>query len=165
VGLHSGGAVLVHSGGRGRPVHSSQPVDEALAEVGLRLFTEAAMADTNRLPRRPIRVFPGTTSDSVSLAWDASTDNVGVTGMTCTTAASGYDGHDFVGDCGAACADTAYTFRSRPMTPPATLGRERFRWPPRTPVGGGGGRTFSNDTDYRSGLLGGCQPTSILGRR
>ncbi|GGM86286.1 hypothetical protein GCM10011609_23370 [Lentzea pudingi] len=90
----------------------------------------------------------GVTASSVSLAWDASTDNVGVTGYqvlngstvaaTVTSTAATVTGLN---------ADTAYTFSVRAVDAAGNQSKLSAEVNART-SGNTGGRTFTNDTDY-----------------
>ncbi|MDX3658838.1 fibronectin type III domain-containing protein [Streptomyces sp. ID05-26A] len=90
----------------------------------------------------------GVTASSVSLAWDASTDNVGVTGYevlngstvatTVTGTAATVTGLN---------ADTAYTFSVRAVDAAGNQSKLSAEVSART-SGNTGGRTFTNDTDY-----------------
>ena len=99
-------AVGLHSGGNSSCVANDdnsifQPVNEALTKWSLTLLTgtpdpggDDEAPTTPGTPRST-----GTTANSVSLAWDASVDNVGVTGYdvyngsTLATSVAGTDGH------------------------------------------------------------------------
>ncbi|TDD60880.1 hypothetical protein E1263_09705 [Kribbella antibiotica] len=77
VGLHSGGEPTC--GGAGKENSIFQPVNEALTKWGLTLFNIGDVPD-NEAPTTPGNLrSAGATTTSVSLAWDASRDNVGVT--------------------------------------------------------------------------------------
>ncbi|MBB5868247.1 streptogrisin C [Allocatelliglobosispora scoriae] len=76
VGLHEGG----YGDSCGQQEAWFQPVNEALAKWSLTLVTDAPPTGDTQAPTVPANLrSTGTTASSVSLAWDASTDNVGVT--------------------------------------------------------------------------------------
>lgn len=77
VGLHSGGEPTC--GGSGKENSIFQPANEALTKWNLTLFTIGDAPDTEA-PTTPGNLrSTAAGSTSVSLAWDASSDNVGVT--------------------------------------------------------------------------------------
>ncbi|MGY0232207.1 fibronectin type III domain-containing protein [Longispora urticae] len=79
VGLHSGGYASCSPGGADDQ-SLFQPVGEALSKWGLTLHTGGMPGDT-QAPTVPTSVrSSNVTATSVSLEWNASTDNVGVTG-------------------------------------------------------------------------------------
>ncbi|WBQ04066.1 proprotein convertase P-domain-containing protein [Kribbella sp. CA-293567] len=150
VGLHSGGNSSCVSGDSGNSIF--QPVREALTKWNLTLLTGAPdPGGDDEAPTTPGNVrSTGTTSDSVSLAWDASTDNTAVTGyevyngsalatsVTGTTATvSGLT------------ADTSYSFTIRAKDAAGNKSQASSAVTARTQPGGpGGGRTFANGTDF-----------------
>jgi streptogrisin C len=111
-------AVGVHSGGEDTCVPGDtnensifQPVNEVLQKWGLTLLTGGGGDDTQP-PTAPTGLqSTGTTANSVSLSWTASTDNVGVTaydvynGSALATTVTGTSA-----TVGNLAADTAYTF-------------------------------------------------------
>ncbi|MFI6096304.1 fibronectin type III domain-containing protein [Lentzea sp. NPDC051213] len=91
----------------------------------------------------------GTTSSSVSLAWDASTDNVGVTGYEV------YNGSTLAATVTGTTAtvanlkpDTAYSFTVQATDAAGNRSKPTVAVSARTAPGDTGGRTFTNDTDY-----------------
>ncbi|MGW6443345.1 fibronectin type III domain-containing protein [Lentzea sp. NPDC055074] len=90
----------------------------------------------------------GVTTSSVSLAWNASTDNVGVTGYevlnggTVATTVTGT-----TATVTGLTADTAYTFSVRAVDAAGNRSKVSAEVSART-SGNTGGRTFTNDTDY-----------------
>lgn len=90
----------------------------------------------------------GVTASSASLAWDASTDNVGVTayevlnGSTVATTVTGT-----TATVTGLNADTAYTFSVRAVDAAGNRSKPSAEVTART-SGSTGGRTFTNDTDY-----------------
>ncbi|WP_181773538.1 proprotein convertase P-domain-containing protein [Amycolatopsis pittospori] len=79
VGLHSGGYSSCSPGGA-RDQSLFQPVREALGKWGLTLHTAAGSGD-GQAPTTPTSLrAAGITSNTATLEWNASTDNVGVTG-------------------------------------------------------------------------------------
>lgn len=111
VGLHDGGpSQCVTNPTNDDDLSLFQPVDEALKKWNLTLVTGGG-GDT-AAPTAPGNArSTGTTANSVSLAWDASTDNVGVTGYevhngaTLATTVTGT-----TATVSGLAADTAYTF-------------------------------------------------------
>ncbi|MFD9697490.1 fibronectin type III domain-containing protein [Lentzea sp. NPDC059081] len=90
----------------------------------------------------------GTTASSVSLAWDASTDNVGVTGyevLNGTSTATRVTGT--TATVTGLTADTAYSFAVRAVDAAGNQSKQTAAITVRT-SGNTGGRTFTNDTDY-----------------
>jgi streptogrisin C len=150
VGLHSGGNSSCVSGDAGNSIF--QPINEALAKWNLTLLTgtpdPGGDDEAPTTPGNPRST--GTTSDSVSLAWDASTDNVAVTGydvyngsalattVTGTTATvSGLS------------ADTGYSFTIQAKDAAGNKSAASAAVTATTlPGGPGGGRTFANGTDF-----------------
>lgn len=147
IGMHSGGQ---SSCSPNQDNSIFQPVGEALTKWGLTLYAATPGGDTEA-PTVPGSLRPtGTTAASVSLAWDASTDDTGVTGYdvyngdtlakTVTGTTATVDG---------LAGDTAYSFSVQAKD---AAGNKSAKTAPVTvrtqPGGGGGGRTFSNGTDY-----------------
>ncbi|GHH33166.1 hypothetical protein GCM10017774_15180 [Lentzea cavernae] len=92
----------------------------------------------------------GVTASSVSLAWDASTDNVGVTGyevLNGTTVATTATGT--TATVTGLTADTAYTFTVRAVDAAGNQSKQSAAVNARTSSGNTGGRTFTNDTDHQ----------------
>lgn len=148
-------AVGLHSGGNSNCVANDdnsifQPVNEALTKWNLTLLTSIPSDDTEAptAPGNPRAT--GTTSSSVSLAWDAATDKVGVTGYDV------YNGSTLATTVAGTTAtvsgltpDTGYSFTiqakdaagNKSAPSPAVTARTQ-------PGDPGGGRTFANGTDY-----------------
>ncbi|GAA4416374.1 hypothetical protein GCM10023148_13470 [Actinokineospora soli] len=109
VGLHDGGPSQCVSNPSDDELSIFQPVNEALQKWSLTLVTGGGDTTAPSVPGGLRST--GTTAGSVSLAWDASTDNVGVTGYdvyngatlatTVTTTSATVSGLS---------PDTAYTF-------------------------------------------------------
>ncbi|WP_394619863.1 fibronectin type III domain-containing protein [Lentzea sp. JNUCC 0626] len=92
----------------------------------------------------------GVTSNSVSLAWDASTDNVGVTGyevLNGTTVAATSTGT--TATVTGLTADSQYTFTVRALDAAGNQSKSSAEVTARTSGNTGGGRTFTNDTDHQ----------------
>ncbi|MBM7773938.1 streptogrisin C [Actinokineospora baliensis] len=150
VGLHSGGASSCSPGGA-RDQSIFQPVTEALRKWNLTLVTSGGGGDT-QAPTAPANPrATGTTSSSVTLAWDAATDNVGVTGYTV------YNGTTVAATVAATTAtvnglspDTAYTFTVKANDAAGNASPASAAVQARTQPGNpGGGRTFRSDTDFQ----------------
>lgn len=148
VGLHSGGQ---SSCGSNQDNSIFQPVNEALAKWNLTLFTGSGNPGDTQAPSVPANPrSTGTTADSVSLAWDASTDNTGVSGYDV------YNGGTLATSVGGTtatvtglAADTAYGFTIVAKDAAGNRSAASVVVSARTqPGGGGGGRTFGNGTDY-----------------
>ncbi|MFD4676030.1 fibronectin type III domain-containing protein [Lentzea sp. NPDC058450] len=78
VGLHDGGPSKCVQNPTDGDMSLFQPVNEALRKWNLTLVTGGGDTSAPSVPANPRST--GTTASSASLAWDASTDNVGVTG-------------------------------------------------------------------------------------
>ncbi|WP_439657220.1 fibronectin type III domain-containing protein [Lentzea sp. HUAS TT2] len=92
----------------------------------------------------------GVTASSVALAWNASTDNVGVTGyevLNGSTVATTVTGT--TATVSGLNADTAYTFTVRAVDAAGNQSKLSAGVNARTSGGNTGGRTFTNDTDYQ----------------
>ncbi|WIY02367.1 proprotein convertase P-domain-containing protein [Amycolatopsis mongoliensis] len=147
-GLHDGGpAQCVQNPGDG-DLSMFQPVIEALNKWQLTLVTSGGTGDTTApsAPGNPRST--GTTSDSVSLAWDASTDDVGVTGYDV------YNGSALATSVAGTSAtvtglnpDTAYSFTVKAKDAAGNASPASAAVSARTQAGGGG-RTLTDDTDY-----------------
>ncbi|MDX6282413.1 MAG: streptogrisin [Kribbellaceae bacterium] len=150
VGLHSGGNSSCVSGDAGNSIF--QPINEALAKWNLTLLTGAPdPGGDTQAPTAPGNSrSTGTTSDSVSLAWDASTDNVGVTGYDVyngTTLATSVAGT--TATVSGLSADTSYSFTVQAKDAAGNKSPASAAVTARTQPGGpGGGRTFANGTDF-----------------
>ncbi|MCR6484533.1 proprotein convertase P-domain-containing protein [Amycolatopsis sp. OK19-0408] len=147
-GLHDGGPSQCVDNPSDGDLSLFQPVAEALSKWGLTLVTGGGTGDTTApsTPGNPRAT--GATSSSVSLAWDASTDDVGVTGYDV------YNGSALATSVAGTSAtvtglapDTAYTFtvKAHDAAGNASVASEAVA--ARTQAGGGG-RTLTNDTDY-----------------
>ncbi len=113
VGLHSGGNSSCVTGDSGNSIF--QPIKEALTKWNLTLLIgdggpgDPGDDEAPTTPGNPRST--GTTTDSVSLAWDASTDNIGVSGYDVyngTTLATTVTGTSAT--VGGLAADTSYSF-------------------------------------------------------
>ncbi|WP_412543333.1 M28 family peptidase [Longispora sp. K20-0274] len=104
----------------------------------------------------------GTTSNTVSLAWDASTDNVGVTGYDV------YNGSSVATTVTGTSAtvsglspDTAYTFTVKAKDAAGNVSPASAAVNARTQPGGGGGAVVNGD--FETGNLTGWTPTGTAG--
>ncbi|GAA2987504.1 proprotein convertase P-domain-containing protein [Actinokineospora diospyrosa] len=149
VGLHSGGASSCSPGGA-KDQSIFQPVNEALRKWNLTLVTGGGGGDT-QAPTAPANPrSTDSTSTSVTLAWDAATDNVGVTGYTV------YNGTAVAATVAATTAtvtglspDTAYTFTIKANDAAGNSSPASAAVQARTKPGNpGGSRTFRSDTDF-----------------
>lgn len=151
-------AVGLHSGGNSSCVSNDdnsifQPVNEALAKWNLTLLIGdggPGDPDDTQAPTAPGNVrSTGTTSSSVSLAWDAASDNVGVTGYdvyngsVLATSVAGTSA-----TVSGLSADTAYSFTVQAKDAAGNKSPQSAAASARTQPGSSGGRTFSNSTDY-----------------
>ncbi|GAA0962241.1 hypothetical protein GCM10009554_79720 [Kribbella koreensis] len=150
VGLHSGGNSSCVQGDAGNSIF--QPINEALAKWNLTLLTGTPdPGGDTQAPTTPANLrATGTTSDSVSLAWDASTDNVGVTGYdvyngsTLATSVAGT-----TATVSGLSADTSYSFTIQAKDAAGNKSPAGAAVTARTQPGGpSGGRTFANGTDF-----------------
>ncbi|WP_090003901.1 proprotein convertase P-domain-containing protein [Lentzea albidocapillata] len=149
VGLHDGGpSQCVQNPTDDADLSIFQPVNEALRKWNLTLVTGGS-GDT-AAPSVPGNArSTGTTASSVSLAWDASTDNVGVTGyevLNGSTVATTVTGTSATVT--GLNADTAYTFFVRAVDAAGNQSKLSAEVNARTSPGNTGGRTFTNGTDY-----------------
>jgi streptogrisin C len=152
VGLHSGGNSSCVTGDSGNSIF--QPINEALAKWSLTLLTgdggpgDPGDDEAPTTPGNPRST--GTTTDSVSLAWDASTDNVGVSGYDVyngTTLATTVTGTSAT--VSGLAADTSYSFTVQAKDAAGNKSKQSPAVTARTQPGGTpGGRTFSNGTDF-----------------
>jgi len=156
--LRADKAVGLHSGGNSNCVANDdnsifQPVNEALAKWNLTLLTgdggpgDPGDVEPPTTPGNPRST--GTTTDSVSLAWDASTDNTGVTGYDVyngTTLATTVAGT--TATVTGLTADTSYSFTIKAKDAAGNKSSASAAVTARTQPGDGPGRTFSNGTDY-----------------
>lgn len=149
-------AVGLHSGGNSSCVANDdnsifQPVNEALTKWNLTLLTGTPDPDDDEAPTTPGNPrSTGTTSDSVSLAWDASADNIGVTGYdvyngsTLATTVAGT-----TATVSGLAADTSYSFTIQAKDAAGNKSTASAAVTARTQPGDqGGGRTFANGTAY-----------------
>lgn len=147
-------AVGVHSGavnGNSCPAGDNaifQPVIEAFTKWNLTLLTGGGGGEDDEPPTTPGNPrSTGSTDTTVSLAWDASVDNVGVTGYdvyngsalatTVATTSATVSG---------LTADTAYSFTIQAKDAAGNKSKPTLPVSARTQPGGG--RTFTNGTDY-----------------
>ena len=156
--LRSDKAVGLHSGavnGNSCPAGDNaifQPVNEALTKWGLTLYTGGGDPDPDddEAPTTPGNVrSTGATANSVTLAWDASVDNVGVTGydvLNGSAVATTVTGT--TATVSGLTPDTAYSFSVQAKDAAGNKSKASTALSVRTGPGGGGERTFRNDTDY-----------------
>lgn len=149
VGLHDGGpSQCVANPGR-NDQSIFQPVNEALRKWNLTLFTGTPSGDTTP-PSTPTGLTAtGTTSTTASLAWTASTDDVGVTGYdvyTGSTLATSVAGTSAT--LTGLTPDTGYSVTVRARDAAGNVSPASAAVSVRTQPGSGGGRTFTNGTDY-----------------
>ncbi|WP_370949780.1 proprotein convertase P-domain-containing protein [Amycolatopsis sp. cg5] len=149
-GLHDGGPSKCVENPSDGDMSIFQPVGEALTKWQLKLVTGGGEDDTTAptAPGNPRST--GTTANSVSLAWDAATDNVGVTGYDV------YNGATLATSSAGTSAtvtglnpDTAYTFTIKARDAAGNVSPASSAVSARTQTGGGGTRTLSNGTDYQ----------------
>ncbi|HET6286084.1 MAG TPA: proprotein convertase P-domain-containing protein, partial [Amycolatopsis sp.] len=148
VGLHDGGPSQCVENPSDGDLSIFQPVIEALAKWNLTLVTGGGNGDTTA-PSAPGNArATGTMPDSVSLAWDAATDNVGVTGYdvyngsTLATSATGTS----VTVTGLS-PDTSYGFTVKARDAAGNVSPASGVVSVKTQPGTGG-RTLSNGTDF-----------------
>jgi streptogrisin C len=148
-GLHDGGPSQCVENPSDGDMSLFQPVLEALNKWQLTLVTSGGTGDTTApsAPANPRST--GTTSNSVSLAWDASTDNTAVTGYDV------YNGSTLATSVAGTSAtvtglspDTAYSFTVKARDAAGNASAVSAAVSARTQPGGGGNRTLTNDTDY-----------------
>ncbi|MCP2244199.1 proprotein convertase P-domain-containing protein [Lentzea aerocolonigenes] len=148
VGLHDGGPSQCVQNPSDDELSIFQPVNEALQKWNLTLVTGAGTGDTTA-PTVPGNArSTGVTSSSASLAWDASTDDVGVTGyevLNGGTVATKVTGT--TATVSGLTADTAYSFTVRAVDAAGNQSKETPAIAMRT-SGDTGGRTFTNDADH-----------------
>ncbi|GHJ46855.1 hypothetical protein Cs7R123_41970 [Catellatospora sp. TT07R-123] len=139
VGLHDGGPSQCVSNPSDGELSMFQPVNEALAKWNLTLVTGGGGGDT-AAPTAPGNArSTATTANSVSLAWDASTDNVGVTaydvyqGATLATTVTGLSA-----TVSGLSADTAYSFTVKARDAAGNTSPASNTVSARTQPGGGG---------------------------
>ena len=146
-GLHDGGPSQCVQNPGDADMSIFQPVGEALAKWQLTLYTGGSSGDTTppSAPANPRAT--STTANSVSLAWDASTDDVGVTGYDVyngSAVAASVTGTSAT--VSGLASDTAYTFTIKARDAAGNTSPASAAVPARTQTGGG--RTLSNGTDY-----------------
>jgi streptogrisin C len=147
VGLHSGGNSTC-SPNEDNSIF--QPIGEALTEWNLTLLTDKPPVDDNEAPTTPgAPRSTGATSSEISLAWDASSDNIGVTGydvLDGTRAVASVAGT--AATVAGLAADTSYTFTVVAKDAAGNKSAASAAVTGRTQPGGSGTRTFANGTDY-----------------
>ncbi len=150
VGLHDGGPSQCVQNPTKDQMSIFQPVGEALAKWNLTLVTAGPSGDTQAPTAPGDPRSTGQTEASVSLAWDAATDNVGVTGYEVyrgaepATTVSGTSA-----TVAGLSADTAYSFTVRATDAAGNRSQPSAVVGVRTkPATGGGGRTFGNGDDF-----------------
>ena len=150
-------AVGLHSGGNSSCVANDdnsifQPVKEALTRWNLTLLTGIPdPGDDDEAPTTPGNPrSTGTTSNSVSLAWDAAVDNIGVTGYdvynggTLATTVAGT-----TATVSGLTADTGYSFTVQAKDAAGNKSKAESGGDGADPAGEPGWRrTFANGTDY-----------------
>jgi streptogrisin C len=150
VGLHSGGQSSCSPGGADDQ-SIFQPVTEALRKWSLTLFTGGGGGDDTQAPTAPGDARSTSTTDSsVSLTWNASTDNVGV------TAYDVYNGSALATTVGTTSAvvnglspDTAYSFTVKARDAAGNSSAASTAVSARTQPGSGGGRVFTSSATYQ----------------
>jgi len=148
-------AVGLHSGGNSTCTPNEdnsifQPVGEALTKWNLTLLTDKPPVDDDEAPTTPGSPrSTGATANSISLAWDAATDNIGVTGYDVL------DGSRVVASAAGTTAtvsgltaDTSYNFTVVAKDAAGNKSAPSAAVTARTQPGSTGGRTFANGTDY-----------------
>jgi streptogrisin C len=148
-GLHDGGPSQCVQNPDDGDLSMFQPVVEALNKWQLTLVTSGGTGDTTppSAPGNPRST--GATSNSVSLTWDAATDNVGVSGYDV------YTGSALATSVAGTSAtvtglspDTVYTFTVKARDAAGNASAASAAVSARTQPGGDGNRTLTNDTDY-----------------
>jgi streptogrisin C len=150
VGLHDGGPSQCVTNPSDGDMSIYQPVVEALTKWSLTLVTGGGGGGDATPPSVPANArSTGATSGSVSLAWDASTDEVGVTGYEV------YNGGTLAATVAGTsatvsglAADTAYSFTVAAKDAAGNRSKASNAVAVRTQPGSGGGRTFTNGADY-----------------
>ncbi|MEV7552070.1 proprotein convertase P-domain-containing protein [Amycolatopsis sp. NPDC089917] len=148
VGLHDGGPSKCVENPSDGDMSIFQPVIEALNKWNLKLVTGGG-GDTSA-PTAPGNArTTGTTANTVSLAWDASTDNVSVTGYDV------YNGSALATSVSVTSAtvtglspDTSYNFTVKARDAAGNVSPASGVVAAKTAPGNGGVRTLSNDTDF-----------------
>ncbi|EWC59768.1 Chitinase [Actinokineospora spheciospongiae] len=149
VGLHSGGPAQCVPNPAKDEQSVFQPVSEALRKWNLTLFTGGGGGGDTQPPSTPAGLrSTAQTATSLSLAWNAATDNVGVTGydvyLGATLAASTATTSATVSGL---TPDTAYSVTVRARDAAGNASPPGAALAVRTKPGSGGGRAFGNDTD------------------
>ncbi|MEC3978441.1 proprotein convertase P-domain-containing protein [Amycolatopsis sp. H20-H5] len=149
LGLHSGGASSCSPGGADDQ-SIFQPVNEALRKWSLTLLTGGGGGDDTAAPSVPANLrSTGATSASVSLAWDASTDNVGVTGYDVYQgAALATSVSTTSATVSGLTADTAYSFTVKARDAAGNASAASAAVSARTSPGDTGGRVFTSTTSF-----------------
>ncbi|WP_189210467.1 fibronectin type III domain-containing protein [Actinokineospora fastidiosa] len=165
VGLHSGGPAQCVSNPSKDQQSIFQPVGEALRKWNLTLVTGSGGGDT-QAPSAPGNLrSTSQTATSISLAWNAATDNVGVTGYDV------YINNALATSVGATSAtisgldpDTAYSVTVRAKDAAGNVSAPSAAITVRTQPGSGG-RTFTNGTAPDRGPPDHLQPGPLDGHR
>jgi streptogrisin C len=149
VGLHDGGPSKCVENPSDGDMSLFQPVIEALNKWNLTLVTSDGGGDTTA-PSAPGNArSTGTTSNSVSLAWDAATDNVGVAGYDVyngSTRATSTTGTSVTVT--GLSPDTSYSFTVKARDAAGNVSPASGAVSVKTQPGDAGGRTLGNDTDF-----------------
>jgi streptogrisin C len=149
VGLHSGGQSSCTPGSADNQ-SIFQPVNESLQKWSLTLLTDGGGGTDTQAPTAPANTrSTAATATSVSLAWDASTDNVGVSGYDV------YNGSTLATSVAGTSAtitglspDTAYTFTIRAKDAAGNSSPAGAPVTARTSPGSGDSRVFTSTTAY-----------------
>lgn len=143
-GLHDGGPSQCVDNPSDGDMSLFQPVIEALNKWQLTLVTGSGDTTPPSAPANPRAT--GTTSNSVSLAWDASTGDATAydvyNGSALATSVAGTSA-----TVGGLNPDTAYSFTIKARDAAGNTSSASAAVSARTQAGGGG-RTLTNDTDY-----------------
>ncbi|WP_410661412.1 proprotein convertase P-domain-containing protein [Amycolatopsis sp. lyj-112] len=149
VGLHDGGPSQCVENPSDGDMSIFQPVIEALNKWNLTLVIGDGGGDTTApsAPGNPRST--GATSNSVSLAWDAATDNVGVAGYDV------YNGSSLASSATGTSTtvtglnpDTSYAFTVKARDAAGNVSPSSGVVSVKTQPGSGGSRTLSNGTDF-----------------
>ncbi|WP_409491940.1 proprotein convertase P-domain-containing protein [Amycolatopsis sp. cmx-11-12] len=150
VGLHDGGPSKCVENPSDGDMSLFQPVIEALNKWNLTLVTGGGNGDTTAPSAPGSARSTGTTSNSVSLAWDAATDNVGVAGYDV------YNGSTLATSAAGTSAtvtglnpDTSYAFTVKARDAAGNVSPASGVVSAKTQPGNGGVRTLSNDADFQ----------------
>ena len=143
-GLHDGGPSQCVDNPSDGDMSLFQPVIEALTKWNLTLVTGGGGSDSSP-PTAPANVrVTATTSTSVSLSWDASSDDVGVTGYEVTPGASVTGTSTTVTGL---TPDTDYSFTVKARDAAGNRSAASSPVTAHTPPGSSG-RTFANNAQY-----------------